>query len=176
MLTRILLTVGVIGGVNGALAILLLLFERWFANYGLCNISINQEKHLSVIGGNSLLNSLNQQKIFFPSACGGRGTCAYCKCKVVQGAGPILPIEESLLTSKEQQEHVRLACQVKVKRDLSIVIPDELFKIKEFQADVVLIEDLTYDIKLIRLQLISPKTIEFVPGQYIQLKNNLYNK
>ena len=174
MLGKILLTVGVFGGINALLAMLLVIAERFLADYGECAITINGEKGLKVPGGGSLLSTLNSQKIFLPSACGGRGTCGYCKCKIVEGGGPLLPTEEPLLSLEEMEDQIRLACQVKVKQDLAIEIPEELFHIQEFRAEVALLRDLTYDIKLVRLRLIEPEEIRFTPGQYVQLRNRPY--
>lgn len=175
MIAKIIVTVAAIAGISGVLAILLVVAERFLANYGECKITINQEKELIVTGGSSLLTTLNTQKIFLPSACGGRGTCAYCKCKIIEGAGPLLPTEEPILSETEIGENVRLACQVKVKQDLKIEIPEELFNIRDFEAEVALIKDLTYDIKLLRLNLIDPMEITFKAGQYIQIQTKPYN-
>jgi Na+-transporting NADH:ubiquinone oxidoreductase subunit F len=171
---NILLTVAILSGINGVLAVILVVAEKFFADYGECRVRINKEKEFTVKGGASLLATLNSQKIFLPSACGGRGTCAYCKCRVLEGGGPVLPTEESLLTEEEIGEQFRLACQLKVKKDISLAIPVELLEIQEFKAEVVLLEDLTYDIKRVRLKLIEPDRIQFIPGQYIQLRNAPY--
>ncbi len=175
MVIKIIITTAAMAGISGILAVLLVIAERLFANYGECKITINDEEKFSVPGGASLLSSLNSQKIFLPSACGGRGTCAYCKCRVLDGVGPLLPTEEPLLTKEEIENYVRLSCQVKVKQDMRIEIPEELFNIKEFKTEVSLIKDLTYDIKLIRLNLIEPIEISFKPGQYAQLITKPYN-
>jgi len=174
MMTQILITMGVLGGINGLLALLLVIAEKFIANYGSCRITVNGEKIFEIQGGSSLLNSLKTQKIFLPSACGGRGTCAYCKCRVLDNGGTVLPTEAPLLTQDEIKNHVRLACQLKVKKDLAVEIPEELFNIQEFTAVVEKLEDLTSDIKLVRLQLKHPETIQFKPGQYVQLQNNPY--
>jgi len=174
MLNQIFMTVAVVGGINTLLAILLVTAERYLANYGEKTITINGDRKLTVVGGQSLLASLKSDKIFLPSACGGRGTCAYCKCQVESGAGPLLPTEAPLLTRDEIAGNVRLACQVKVKEDLQISIPEELFNIKAFQAQVAALDDLTHDIKLLRLKLSEPKTIVFKAGQYIQLQSQPY--
>lgn len=174
MLNQILMTVAIVGGINTILAILLVAAERYLANYGEKTITINGDRKLTVTGGQSLLASLKSDQIFLPSACGGRGTCAYCKCQVQSGAGPLLPTEAPLLSKNEIAEGMRLACQVKVKEDLQIFIPEELFNIKEFQAEVAALDDLTHDIKLLRLKLINPKTIAFKAGQYVQLQTRPY--
>ncbi|MBD3308447.1 2Fe-2S iron-sulfur cluster binding domain-containing protein [candidate division KSB3 bacterium] len=172
----IVLAVTSVTGISAVLAILLVIAERYLANYGECQIDINKgDKVFTVQGGASLLSSLAREKIFLPSACGGRGTCAYCKCQVVDGAGPLLPTEEPLLDDEEIEQQTRIACQVKVKQDMQILIPEELFNIKEFETEVTLIKDLTYDIKLLRLQLLDPPEITFKAGQYAQLQTKPYN-
>lgn len=176
MFTKILITVLTLAVLNGILSTVLVIAERFFTNYGECNIIINDERELRVRGGETLLATLNREKIFLPSACGGRGTCAYCKCKITEGVGSLLPTEEPLLSRDEIENQIRLACQIKVKQDLWIEIPEELFNIQEFEAEVVFIKDLTYDIKLIRLNLVSPEEIHFKSGQYIQLQNRPYDK
>lgn len=167
-------TVFVVVAINGVLAFLLVIAERYLANYGECTIRINGQKEIEVTGGTSLLAALSSRKIFLPSACGGRGTCAYCKCKVMEGAGPLLPTEAPLLTEAEIQSRVRLACQVKVKQDLQISIPEELFAIQQFRTEVETIRDLTHDIKLVRLRLIEPDRIRFRAGQYVQMITQPY--
>ncbi len=175
MFLKIIIATASMVGISGLLAMLLVIAERFLANYGDCKVTINNEKELIVKGGSSLLATLNSQKIFLPSACGGRGTCAYCKCKVLEGVGAILPTEEPLLSPEERKNNVRLSCQVKVKQDLKIQIPDELFNIKEFKTRVAFIKDLTHDIKLIRFDLIEPNEIKFKAGQYVQLETQPYD-
>ena len=132
---------------------MLVVSEHFIANYGECKININDERDLTVQGGKNLLSMLTAEKIFIPSACGGRGTCGLCKLKVLEGAGNILPTEEPYLSKEERTSNVRLSCQVKVKNDLRILIPRELFAIREYVTRCTKIEDLTHDIKLFRLQL-----------------------
>lgn len=175
MVFQVLRAVVSVAGISGVLAALLVIAERYLANYGECQIDINNgNKVLTVMGGSSLLSSLAREKIFLPSACGGRGTCAYCKCQIVEGAGPLLPTEEPLLEQAEIESNIRIACQVKIKQDFKIFIPEELFNIKEFTSEVALIKDLTYDIKLVRLKLIDPPEITFKAGQYAQLQSKPY--
>lgn len=176
-LKMIFLSVAAVTGISGGLAFCLVLAERYLANYGDCQIDINNgQKVLKVKGGTSLLASLGREKIFLPSACGGRGTCSYCKCKVVEGVGQLLPTELPLLKPDEVNTGLRIACQIKVKRDLKIQIPEELFNVKEFASRVEFIKDLTYDIKLVRLQLVDPPEINFKAGQYAQLHSKPYEK
>jgi len=144
------------------------------ANNGTCQITINGEKEISVQGGESLLATLSAQKIFIPSACGGRGTCGLCKLKVLEGAGPLLPTEEPYLEPDERKNQVRLSCQVKVRNDLQIEIPPELFAIREYTCRCAEILDLTHDIKQFRLELQEPAAMEYIPGQYVQLRTPPY--
>jgi Na+-transporting NADH:ubiquinone oxidoreductase subunit F len=99
-----------------------------------------------------------------------------CKCKVLDGAGPLLPTETPFLDAKEQKAGIRLSCQVKVKNDIVIQIPEALFAIREYQATLVGTEDLTYDMKRFRFELHEPQTMEFVAGQYVQITCPSYKK
>ncbi len=159
----------VLAAIAAALALLLVISEQFIADYGQCKITINKEKELVVEGGKNLLECLTNEKIFIPSACGGRGTCGYCKCKINSGAGDLLPTEMPFLTTQEIKENVRLSCQVKVRQDMQIVIPDELLSVQQYQTVCTAINDLTYDIKEFRFELKEPANIDFIPGQYAQL-------
>ena len=124
MLVNILISVGFLLACGLVLAGLLLLAEKKILNYGTCHIDINSgKKGLDVDGGSSLLSSLAQQNIFIPSACGGRGSCAYCKLTVTEGGGMIGPVEEPYLSPEERKENIRLSCQVKVRKNLRVEIP-----------------------------------------------------
>jgi len=170
-MSQVIISILVISGIGAVLALLLELADRFIADYGECRILINKEKELTVQGGSPLLFSLQDEGIFIPSACGGKGTCAYCKVKVLEGGGPILPTETPYLTAQELGENVRLSCQVKVRNDLSIEIPEELFLIKEFKVRVDRIEDLTPYIKGVTVKIVEPEEdITYKPGQYIQLE------
>jgi Na+-transporting NADH:ubiquinone oxidoreductase subunit F len=171
----ILIATLLVGVLCAVLAALLLVAERTLVNYGPCSVDINKgSRTFEVKGGRSLLASLIDAGVFIPSACGGRGTCAYCKVRAVEGLGPVAPTEVSLLTEEEIAESVRLSCQVKVRNDIAIAIPEELLSVREFRAEVEAMTDLTHDIKLVRLRLIEPATIEFEPGQYVQLMAPAY--
>ncbi|MGD2125599.1 MAG: 2Fe-2S iron-sulfur cluster binding domain-containing protein [Desulfobacteraceae bacterium] len=160
-----------ISGIAAILALLLEIADLYLADYGEKHIFINEEKDLVVEGGSPLLFTLGQEGIFIPSACGGKGTCSYCKVKVHEGGGPVLPTERPYLSSEEMDAHVRLSCQVKVKEDLRIEIPEELFLVKDFRVRVERIEDLTPQIKGLHLRILSPREgITFKAGQYVQLE------
>lgn len=159
------------------LAALLVVAETYLINYGECVIDINDsEKELMVEGGGSLLNTLFNEKIFIPSACGGRGTCGYCKLKITDGGGPLLPTETPFLTQQEIADNIRLSCQVKIRQDIRIVVPGELLSVKEYLCRCSEIVDLTHDMKLFRFELVEPEKIDFVAGQYIQLFTPVYFK
>ncbi|SCY02513.1 NADH:ubiquinone reductase (Na(+)-transporting) subunit F [Alkaliphilus peptidifermentans] len=166
---NILVTIGVISGLSTILALLLTIADVYIADYGEKKIIINGEKELIVDGGNTLLSSLVGSSIFIPSACGGKGSCGYCKCKINNGAGPVLATELSYLTDEDQKNNVRLSCQVKVKEDMEIEIPEELFNVKQFRAIVEEAQDLTDKIKFLRFKIIDGQEISFKAGQYVQL-------
>ncbi|MHC4855832.1 MAG: 2Fe-2S iron-sulfur cluster-binding protein, partial [Planctomycetota bacterium] len=108
-----LVTVLIISSIGAALALVLVLCEKYVVNYGPCKVTINNERELDITGGSPLLTVLRDEKIFIPSACGGRGTCGVCKCTVKTGGGPVLPTETPFLTKAELAADVRLSCQVK---------------------------------------------------------------
>jgi len=158
-------------GIGTGLAILLIIADAMFANYGECEIDINGgEKKLTVRGGESLLSSLVENKVFIPSACGGRGTCWYCKVQVFSGGGPMLPTETPAFTKRQRRDHWRLACQVKVKENITVGIPEEYLAIQEFEAECIAEKYLTHDMKEISFRLIEPEKIKFRAGQYVQFK------
>ncbi len=136
---------------------------------GQVKIKINGEKELDVNSGSSLLSTLAANKIFLPSACGGGGTCAMCKCQVLSGAGDILPTEVGYFTRKEIQNKWRLGCQVKVKQDLEIQIPKEIFGIKKWECEVVSNNNVATFIKEFVVKLPEGETLDFKSGSYIQI-------
>lgn len=175
MLVQIAISVGFLLACCLILAGLLVLAERKILNYGTCRIDVNAgKKDLAVDGGSSLLASLAENNVFIPSACGGRGSCAYCKVKVLEGGGLIGPVEEPYLTPEERKANTRLSCQVKVRRDLKIEIPDELFNVSRFRSKLVHKRPLTHDIVELSLQLLEPGEITFEAGQYVQLESAEY--
>ena len=158
------------------LALLLILAEKKILNYGTCCIDINEgERKLEVPGGGSLLSTLGENNIFIPSACGGRGTCAYCKVQVIEGGSMIGPVEEPYLVPEERKNQVRLSCQVKVRKDIKIRVPKELLSVRKYKGKLLHKRPLTYDIVELRIELLEPKTIEFVAGQYVQLESEEYD-
>ncbi|MEX1377200.1 MAG: 2Fe-2S iron-sulfur cluster binding domain-containing protein [Eubacteriales bacterium] len=174
---EILTTVLGVTAISVALAIIIIIAEYFFNNYGECEIDMNDGgKVLKVEGGSSLLSTLAGQKIFIPSACGGKATCGLCKVRVLEGAGPLLPTEEPYLSEEERENNYRLSCQVKIKNNIRIVIPEEFFNIKEYMTTIESINQLTHDIKGLRLRLPQGETVRFKAGQYVQLYTKPYDK
>ena len=171
---QIITTTLVTTALSALFALILAIADKYLNDYGEVKVLINKEEELVVDGGSTLLSTLVGEKIFIPSACGGKGTCGYCKCKVIDGAGPILATEKPWLTEEEQADNVRLSCQVKVKNDIEIEIPEELFNVKEYEATVDEKEMLTDRIVKLRLALPEDETINFKPGQFIQLLTKPY--
>ena len=132
-------------------------------------INADEEKSIRVPGNNTLLAALVNNDIFLPSACGGKGTCGTCKCVVGEGGGDILPTELTHVSRKERLENVRLACQLKVKEDLKIHIPAEIFSIRKYNSTVVSNESVATFIKELVLQLDPGEQLDFKAGAYIQI-------
>lgn len=173
----ILTTVLSVSLISGGLALIIVVSEYFLNNYGECKLDINKgDKQLTVNGGSSLLNSLSEHKIYLPSACGGKATCGLCKVQVLDGGGPILPTETPYLSKEEIEQGYRLSCQVKVKTNLALLIPEELFNIRAYQATVEKIDTLTHDIKGVKLRLPDDEEINFKAGQYVQLHTKPYGK
>lgn len=171
---EILITTGTVTGITAIFAFLLTLADRTVGDYGEVQLLINDEKEFTVSGGETLLSTLLEQKIFIPSACGGKGTCGYCKVKVHEGGGPVLATELPFLTKEEIDTDVRLSCQCKVKENIKIEIPEELFNVQEYFATVEEMEDVTDVIKRVKFRLAEGEELIFKPGQFIQLKAPLY--
>lgn len=168
-MNTIIQTVITISSIAALLALLLSIANKTIANYGEKKLLINDNKEYIVEGGETLLSSLTEEKIFIPSACGGKGSCGYCKVQVLEGGGPILPTELGYVSEEERKDNIRLSCQLKVKEDLKIHIPEELFNIQEYQCKVSFISDVTPKIKHVGIELSQGDEIEFKPGQYIQI-------
>lgn len=157
-------------GVLLLITFFLILMEKLLGSSGEKTITINEETQIPVYGDTTVLNALNDNKIHLPSSCGGKGTCGTCKFKLIEGGTPIRATEKAFINRKEEEEGVRLSCQVKVQTDLKISLPPGLLDAQVFKTKVVELEDLTYDIKRVRFELIEPSSIDFKPGQFIQIK------
>ncbi len=150
------------------LVALLLFVKQKLAPSGPVKITINGEKTIEVASGGTLLSTLGNEKIFLPSACGGGGSCVQCECHVNSGGGEALPTETPHFTRKELQHGIRLACQVKVKQDMDISIPEEIFGIKKWEATVVRNYNVATFIKEFVVEI--PEEMDYKAGGYIQIE------
>ncbi len=160
--------------IAGSLALIISISDTLLNNYGEVSININNgTKVLTVKGGKPLLSTLATQKIFIPSACGGRGSCGACKCQVTTDIGPHWPTETPYLTPEELKENIRLSCQIKVKQDWNINIPEELFNVQEYDATVESMKLMTHDIYEVTMDLNGKESI-FKAGMYMQFEAPKY--
>lgn len=157
------------------LVVVILVAKSKLLPSGNVKIVINDEKELDAPAGGTLLNTLQNQKIYLSSACGGKGTCGECRCRVVEGGGEILPTETGFFTRKEQQLDWRLSCQVKVKDDIKIVVPEEVFGIKEWECEVVSNRNVASFIKEFVVRLPKGERLDFIPGSYSQIRIPKYD-
>ena len=152
------------------LVIVILVAKAKLMPSGNVKITVNKEKNLDVPMGSTLLNTLQSQNIFLSSACGGGGTCGQCRCQVLDGGGEILPTETGHFSRKEQMANWRLSCQVKVKEDMNIVVPEEVFGVKEWECEVVSNNNVATFIKEFVVRLPDGEHLDFIPGSYSQIK------
>lgn len=147
----------------------LVIVRKRLTPQGKVNININGERDLEVEPGNSLLATLANEQIFLPSACGGGGNCGMCRCQVLEGGGTILPTETGFFSRKEQQDHWRLGCQVKVREDMKIHINPQIFGIKKWECEVVSNRNVATFIKEFKVKLPEGEHLNFKSGGYIQI-------
>ena len=150
------------------LVTMLLVAKEKLLPSGPVKLIINGEKDVEVSSGDTLLTTLGNNKIFLPSACGGGGTCVQCRCQVLEGGGEILPTEEPHFTRKEISDGWRLGCQVKVKQDMKIEVPEEVFGIKKWQAKVKSNYNVASFIKEFVIEI--PEEMDYKAGGYIQIE------
>jgi len=170
-MSEYLLSVAVFGGVVVVLVGILLLVEARVVQKGDRTIVINDdpEKTIKAPVGRTLLSALAENGIFLPSGCGGGGSCGLCKCKVEAGGRDILPTELAHLTRKQRLEGIRVSCQLKVKEDMRVRIPDEIFNIRKYTATVVSNENVATFIKELILKLEPGQALNFQSGAYVQI-------
>ena len=166
-----LLSIAVFTGVILVLVLIINFAESKLLPQGEMIITVNDEedKKFKVRPGGTLLSALAYETIYLPSACGGGGTCAMCKCQVLDGGGGILPTETSHISRNEAKENWRLACQVKVKEDMNIHVPDEIFSIRKWECTVKSNENVATFIKELVLDLPEGENLNFQAGGYIQI-------
>ena len=163
-------------GIVIALVLVILGARSQLVSTGLVSIEINGDKDnpIKVQSGSKLLQTLADNKIFLSSACGGGGTCSQCKCQILEGGGSILPTEESHFNSREKNEGWRLSCQVAVKNDIKISVPDEVFGVKEWECEVISNDNVATFIKELVLKLPEGEEVNFRAGGYVQLEAPAY--
>ena len=173
--TTLILSIAVFLGIVLLLVALLLIVRNKLMPKGKAKITIKEEKELEVSSGNSLMATLSDNQVFLPSACGGKGNCGQCKCRVVEGGGSILPTEVGFFSRKQIQEHWRLGCQVKVKEDLKILVPQSVLDVKEYECTVVSNRNVATFIKEFKVQLPEGAHMDFIPGSYAQIRIPKFN-
>ncbi len=165
------LSVAIFSGVILILVLMLKLAESKLLPQGDVNLNINgdDDKSIKVRPGSTLLSALATENIFLPSACGGGGTCALCKCQVNEGGGEILPTEKGHINRTEAKDNWRLACQVKIKEDMKVHVPDEIFNIQKWDCTVRSNKNVATFIKELVLELPKGENLNFTAGGYIQI-------
>jgi len=152
------------------LVFVILLARSKLVSSGSVSININDDRDLEMPVGGKLMNGLADAGIFVPSACGGGGTCGQCTVKVFEGGGAILPTETSLISKREANEHARLSCQVAVKQDMRIQVPEEIFGIRKIECTVTSNHNVASFIKELVLELPAGEELDFKAGGYIQIE------
>jgi Na+-transporting NADH:ubiquinone oxidoreductase subunit F len=154
------------------LVAVLLVAKKMMVATGKVKLDINGDPGLTkeVEAGSTLLNTLAEQKIYIPSACGGQGTCGVCKIKVFEGGGALLPTETGHISKGEAKRHIRLACQVKIKQDIKVGIPEEIFNVRKWTCKVESNENVATFIKDLVLRLPEGEAVPFRAGGYIQIE------
>ena len=157
------------------LVVLLLVAKRYLVASGDVKVTINGDKEVNIPAGGTLLGSLGNAGVFLPSACGGKGSCGQCKCQVLSGGGEILPTETVHFSRKQVKDHWRLGCQVKVKEDLEIKVPESVLGVKEWECTVISNKNVASFIKEFKVQLPPGEHMDFIPGSYAQIKIPTYD-
>ena len=152
------------------LVIVLLVAKRYLVASGDVNIVVNGDKQYSVPAGGTLLSSMGEAGVHLPSACGGKGSCGQCKCQVLSGGGEILPTETVHFNRKQQNDHWRLGCQVKVKGDMELKIDESVLGVKEWECTVIGNRNVASFIKEFKVQLPPGEHMNFLPGSYAQIR------
>ena len=167
---EILLGVGMFTAVVLALVAFILAAREKLVSTGLVTIDVNGEKDITVPSGDKLLLTLSNAGLFLASACGGGGTCAQCKCIVTEGGGSMLPTEESHFSKREASEGWRLSCQTAVKQDMKVIVPEEVFGVKQWKCTVEANPNVATFIKELTLRLPDGESVDFKAGGYVQLE------
>lgn len=175
MMSTLIAAVGIFLGITLLLVTILLVAKKYLVKSGDVNININDSENVKTSAGKSLLSTLADSNIFLSSACGGKGSCGQCKVQVPEGGGQILPTEAVHFTRKEMKEDWRLACQVKVKEDMKILVPASALDVKEWECEVISNKNVATFIKEFIVALPPGEHMNFVPGSYAQIKIPTYS-
>lgn len=170
----ILVAVGIFLIITLLLVIILLIAKKYLVHSGKVTITINNDSIIETNSGKSLLSTLSDENVHLPSACGGKGSCAQCKVQLIEGGGDILPTEQVHFSRREQKDHWRLGCQVKVKDNIKISVPTSVLSIKEWECEVVSNKNVATFIKEFIVALPPGEHMDFIPGSYAQIKIPTY--
>ena len=151
------------------LVVLLLVAKAKLMPSGNVKLTVNGEKEIETPIGGTLLGALQSGNIFLSSACGGGGKCGQCRAQVIEGGGDILPTEKVFFSRKQMKDHWRLACQTKVRNDMTVQVPDEVFGVKEYECTVVSNKNVATFIKEFIVALPPGEHMDFIPGSYAQI-------
>ena len=169
MAFQIVLAVSVFTGIVVSLSAVILLARSRLVETGTVQMIVNDDRDFQVPAGAKLLTALSNVGLYLPSGCGGKGTCGQCRVTVPHGGGPLLPTEESLIGRHEAAQHVRLSCQVTVREDVRVRIPDELFGVRKWECTLRSNHNLSTFIKEVALELPPGEEVPFRAGGYIQV-------
>jgi Na+-transporting NADH:ubiquinone oxidoreductase subunit F len=164
------LGVGLFTGIILLLVLVILFARSKLVASGAVKVLVNEERELQMSPGVKLMNGLADANLFVASACGGGGTCGQCKVQVLSGGGAVLPTEASLLSKREVDKHYRLSCQVSVKQDMAVEVPDEVFGVRRYQCRVVSNRNVASFIKELVLEMPEGEELDFRAGGYIQIE------
>jgi Na+-transporting NADH:ubiquinone oxidoreductase subunit F len=168
-MTMIGASIAVFLGIILVMVILLLVAKRYLSPSGPVKVTLNGEKTMEVASGGTLLGTMAVEGVFLPSACGGKGSCGQCRCQVPEGSGEILPTETVHFSRKQIKDNWRLGCQVKVKGDMSVKVPESVLGVKEWECEVISNRNVATFIKEFKVKLPAGEHMDFVPGSYAQI-------
>ncbi|MBQ0154625.1 MAG: NADH:ubiquinone reductase (Na(+)-transporting) subunit F [Bacteroidales bacterium] len=152
------------------LVVILLVAKKYLVASGDVKVTVNGDKEFTIPAGGTLLASMGAAGVHLPSACGGKGSCGQCKCQVLEGGGEILPTETVHFSRKQQKDHWRLGCQVKVKNDLQLKIDESVLGVKEWECEVISNKNVATFIKEFKVKLPAGEHMNFEPGSYAQIR------
>lgn len=170
MIAEVLLGVGLFTAIILTLVLVILAARKRLVASGTVDVTVNEDRELHMPVGVKLMQGLADADIFIASACGGGGTCGQCKVRVLSGGGAILPTETSLINKRDAARHYRLSCQVTVKQDMQIRVPDEVFGVRRIQCKVLSNNNVASFIKELVLELPEGEELDFKAGGYVQIE------